>query len=91
MSVDIAFQRLRDANPVPEPAALRERRVEAAVFLTGTEQRSRDMETADRPTAIKKKPLGWKWIPALVTAAVVIIAGASLLFSVADGARPPVS
>ena len=35
MSIEAAFQQLVDANPVPEPAALRERPVEPRVFHRG--------------------------------------------------------
>jgi hypothetical protein len=45
MSVDTAFQRLRDANPVTDPAALRKEAIDAAVFVTKTRQRSIDMQT----------------------------------------------
>ena len=81
MSVDSAFQRLRDANPVPEPAALRERRIDAAVFHAATQQRSREMQTENEPITIEKRrePPRWKWMPALVTAVVLIVAGASFL------------
>ena len=45
MSVDTAFQRLRDANPVTDPAALRKEAIDAAVFVTKTRQGSIDMQT----------------------------------------------
>jgi hypothetical protein len=84
MSIDAAFQRFREANPVPNPSALRERPVDPGVFLVSTQQRSKHMQsTADR---IELTPQGGspKFRPAFGVAAVLIavLIGAGLLASV---------
>jgi ketosteroid isomerase-like protein len=57
MSVETAFRRLGNANPVPDPASLRERRHDAAVFLATTQKRNPTMATGQRkeiePTSTK--------------------------------------
>lgn len=45
MSIDVAFQRFRDANPVPNPAALQQRPVDSDVFVASTQQRSMHMQS----------------------------------------------
>ena len=45
MSIDVAFQRFRDANPVPNPAALQQRQVDSDVFVASTQQRSMHMQS----------------------------------------------
>lgn len=45
MSIDVAFQRFRDANPVPNPAALQPRPVDSDVFVASTQQRSMHMQS----------------------------------------------
>ncbi len=45
MSVDTAFARLRDANPVPEPARLRDKSQDLNALLAATRQRSMEMDT----------------------------------------------
>ena len=86
MPVDAAFQRLRDANPVPHPAALRERPIDASVFLVATQQRSREMQTDHEPIRTKTAPTLRRrnWIPAVVAAVVVILAGGSVLLFTGD-------
>ncbi len=86
MSGTSAFQRLRDANPVPDPAALRERPVDSSVFLAATQQRSMEMQTEHEAIKTKKAPTRSRrnWMPALVAAVVVIIAGASVLMFTRD-------
>ena len=81
MSVDVAFQRLRDANPVPRPAALREARPDPSVFLLSTQQRSREMQTEVEPvkTVKPQKPLTRRWVPALAAFVVVIVAIAGVV------------
>lgn len=92
MSIETAFQRLRDANPVPEPAALRERRVDPSVFLATTQQRSREMQTERQPLTTSKSPTppSRKWMAALAAFVVVVLIGGSiLLFS--GGSSPDVA
>ena len=88
MLVDAAFQRLRDANPVPHPAALRERPIDASVFLVATQQRSREMQTKHEPIQTETAPPRRRrrnWIPAVVAAVVVmILAGASVVVFTGD-------
>jgi len=79
MSADTAFRHLRDANPVPDPAALRERRPDAVAFLATTQQRSRRMQTQDKPINVEqleppRSPRSRWLIPALAGAATVIVA-----------------
>ena len=75
MSVDMAFRQLRDANPVTNPAALREHRQDSAAFLESTQQRSRRMQTQDRPLIVQPPPPRKRWlVPALAGAAAVIVA-----------------
>lgn len=72
MSIDTAMQRLRDANPVPDPAALRKLPVETGVLLTATQQRSNEMQPRPEPFTNQKAPTSQrrKWIPELAAAAV---------------------
>jgi glutamine transport system substrate-binding protein len=77
MSVDTAFRQLRDANPVTNPAALREHRQDAAAFLKSTQQRSGRMQTQDKPLTVEPPPRSprRRWlIPALAGAALAIAA-----------------
>jgi len=88
MSADTAFRQLREANPVPDPTTLRERRQDPAAFLAMTQQRSRDMQTQEKPAGIKqleppKSPRRRWLIPVLAGATAVILAivGVIVLFS----------
>ena len=78
MSADTAFRQLRDANPVRDPAALRERRQDPAAFLATTQQRSTAMETQARPIIEQAEaPRGSRRPrpgPALAGAAIMIVA-----------------
>ena len=81
MSVDTAFTRLRDANPVPEPGWLRDESQDLGALLTTTRQRSMDMSKEPEPLETQKPPTPiWrKAMPALVAAAVVILVAAGFL------------
>ena len=78
MSVDTAFRRLRQANPVPEPAGLREQRQASAAFLQTTQQRSEQMQTQDKPTVergVRPMASRRRWlIPALAAATAIVAA-----------------
>lgn len=50
MSIETAFRRLRDVNPVPDPKALRAGLPAMTDLLAATEQRSSTMSTEVRPT-----------------------------------------
>ncbi|MBT8203017.1 MAG: hypothetical protein HKN74_01620 [Acidimicrobiia bacterium] len=73
MSVDTAFRRLQEANPVPDPAVLREHRQTPAAFLATTQRRSEEMQTQDKPTLEQtdhQNTTRRRWlVPALVGAA----------------------
>ena len=47
MSADTAFQRLRDSNPVPEPALLRKQSHDSAILLAASRQMSTEMQTQE--------------------------------------------
>lgn len=90
MSIDTAFRQLRDANPVPTPGLLRERRPDPAAFLATTQQRSRLMQTQQRPEVQAAPPLEPKrgrLIAAAVAAVVaaVAIGAVALIINQDDG------
>ena len=92
MQIDTAFQRLRDANPVPDPAALRERRVESDVFLAATQQRSAKMQTQVKPVAMEpapKPPNRRRWVPIAAAAVVAAVIAIPVLLS-SGGDEPEV-
>ena len=86
MSVDTAFARLRDANPVPEPARLRDKYQDLNALLAATRQRSMEMDTELEIVETQKTatPMWRKALPALVAAAVAILIGAAVLLLVRD-------
>jgi hypothetical protein len=76
MSVDTAFRRLQEANPVPRPATLRERDTDLSVLLTATLERSTDMQTKQPDIEPKeKKARGRVWEMTWVTALIVLSVG----------------
>lgn len=92
MSIDTAFARLRDANPVPEPARLRDRSQDLSALLAATRQRSMEMGTEIKPldTYETPTPMWRKAMPALVAAAVAIVVGAAVLL-LARNSEPDVA
>ncbi len=75
MSVELVFDRLRSANPVPDPTALREETIDTGVFLAATEQRREKMQTTTvRPTEGRTP----KRLPALALASVLLAVVAAL-------------
>lgn len=88
MSVDTALERLRAANPVPDPSMLADRSDEVSVLLPVTWQRSTDMtQTIERPVHEEpppsKKP---RLLVALAAAAVAIVVGlAAIMVATTDG------
>lgn len=73
MSIDTAFERLREANPVPRPELLRGENDEISVVRTPEPWRRDEMDTQ----TIERKPAPTggrrKWLPALAGAAVVAL------------------
>jgi hypothetical protein len=86
MSVDTAFARLRDANPVPEPARLRDKSQDLNALFAATRQRSMEMDTELEIVETQKTttPMWRKALPGLVAAAVVILVGAVILLLARD-------
>lgn len=72
MSIDTAFERLREANPVPRPELLRTENEDISVVRTPEPWRRDEMDT--RTIERKPAPTGVrsKWLPALAAAAVVV-------------------
>lgn len=88
MSVDIAYERLRKANPVAEPSALRTNPTDVDVFLKATQQRSTQMDTSDIENASDRgrsqpKP-GWR-TAAVAFLAVVAFGSGLLVLARRDG------
>ena len=74
MVVDAAFQRLRDANPVPDPTSLRRLGDDAAFAPSPTTVRSTPMQTDIEPMAAVREPSAHRKVFAIVAAAVVALA-----------------
>lgn len=75
MSVESAFRRLREANPVPTPELLRDETLDRAVLLDAARQRSKEM---NRKELTRTSPDGTgrrNWVIGLAAAAVVILIG----------------
>jgi len=86
MTVDQAFQRLRDANPVTDPAALRKETIDSAVFLASTRQRSMDMQT--QTARLEPAPVRRRRVAAALAAAfflLVVGIGVGLIASMRGG------
>lgn len=75
MSVELAFDRLRSANPVPDPTALRERAIDTGVFLVATQQRREKMQTT---TVRPSEGRTGKRLPALALASIIVAMVAAL-------------
>jgi hypothetical protein len=87
MSEHVILKRLREANPVPDPASLREASPDDAILLTAIDERSRSMSTQQAPpippppTDLKRRR------PLLIAAAfavVTILIGAAIVLGVND-------
>jgi hypothetical protein len=94
MSVDTAFQRLRDANPVPEPALLRTQSHDSAVLLAATRQRSTVMQTQEETINQKgqespsRRLLIGLGVAAAVLLAVAVTVGVALALTTANPLPP---
>lgn len=79
MSVDLAFQRLREVNPVPDPSSIRKGDLDAVRFLTSTQERSKEMK-AIKPTERGKRQYAPRRgvVVALAVFATVILVGVGL-------------
>lgn len=94
MSVDTAFRRLQEANPVPRPAALRQRDTDLSSLLTATLERSTDMQTKQpeiEPKEKKTRVRVWQmtWVTALVVLSVGLANFASSRPDPNVAANPP--
>ena len=80
MSVETAFQLLREANPVPDPALLTDRSADFGALLTATMQRSAEMQTQELTrTETPQPPSRRPWLIAVTAAAAVILIGFLLI------------
>ena len=71
MSVDAVFELLVEANPVPDPVALLERRPDDAVFLANVQQRGQMMKTEEAPArSVRDSSVGR---PPMLMAAVLVL------------------
>lgn len=76
MSVETSFQRLREANPVPDPALLTDRSADLGALLTATVQRSAEMQTQELTRIETPQPPSRRpWLIAATAAAAVILIG----------------
>jgi len=87
MSIDTAIQRLRDANPAPEPGQLIRESDDLTALLNETWQRSTNMQTQ---TPQKVEPEGREtnrgWLIALsVAAGIIFVVGALALLPMTQG------
>ena len=87
MSIDTAIQRLRDANPAPEPGQLIRESDDLIALLNETWQRSTNMQTQ---TPQKLEPEGREsnrgWLIALAVAAgIIFVVGALALLPMTQG------
>ena len=87
MSIDTAFERLRDANPVPRPELLLGESDDISVVRTPEPWRRDEMDTQtiDRDPATTGAGRKW-WLPAFAGAAVVAIVAIGMLISDDDEA-----
>jgi hypothetical protein len=97
MSVETAFQQLREANPVPDPALLIDASTDFAGLLATTTQRSAEMQTEEltRPKSPQQRTYR-PWLLAASAAAAVLVIGAVLAISTIGGSpdvaeNPPVT
>lgn len=82
MSVDTAFERLRDANPVPRPELLLGESDDIAVVRTPEPWRRDEMDTQTIDREPDKAGTGSKWlVPVLAGAAVVTLVVVGILAS----------
>jgi hypothetical protein len=80
MSLETAFQQLREANPVPDPQLLTDGSVDFDGLLAATRQRSMEMQTIEQTTPeTPQKPPRRPWLIAVAAAAAVILIGALLV------------
>lgn len=89
MSTDTAIQRLRDANPAPEPHQITSDSADLDVLLRETWQRSTNMQT-QQPQKLRPedKPTNRGWLIALAVAAgVMFIIGALALLPLTEGSE----
>lgn len=80
MSADLAFQRLREVNPVPDPSSIRKGDLDAVRFLTSTQERSKDMK-AIKPTEKERRQHARRRrgvVVALAVFATVILVGVGI-------------
>jgi hypothetical protein len=93
MSIDTAFVRLREANPVPEPANLRGTSDDVGALLATTRQRSLEMQTEIEAHEAKKMPKrGWgRVVPIVASVAVLAILAIVVANFVADPERDTAS
>jgi hypothetical protein len=97
MSVETAFQQLREANPVPDPALLIDASTDLAGLLATTTQRSAEMQTEEltRPKSPQQRT-DRPWLLAASAAAAVLVIGAVIAISTLGGSpdvaeNPPVT
>lgn len=76
MSVEIAFRRLQEANPVPTEETVPVELADLADLVALTEQRSREMQVQDpREIATDRQPPRRRWAVAAALGAAVILIG----------------
>lgn len=88
MSVDIALERLRAANPVPDPEMLADRSNDVSVLLPVTWQRSTSMtQTTQRPVEEQPPERTQRsgYVVALVAAVIVIVGGIAAVLLTTSG------
>lgn len=87
MSIDTATQRLRNANPAPDPNLLRNDSDDLTALLHATWQRSTTVQTQQTHMPIPtKKPKTRGWLIAVaVAAATIIVIGAVALLPLVQG------
>lgn len=75
MRGDFAFERLREANPVPEPIRLDEAVTDRAALLTAITERKNEMQTQENDRVATRPPAGpRRWLVAAAVAVVVLAA-----------------
>ncbi len=89
MSIDTAFRRLQEANPVPHPDSLREDVPELAVLLATTAQRSTEMQThQDSDVRVETRSRTRKWGVALAAVAAALSIGILAVVIPGDETQP---
>ena len=88
MSIDNAFARLRDANPVPESARLRDQSQDLGVLLTTIEQWRQDVDTQVERDPTQKTSQGRRLLIGLAAAAVVLALVGAVAVAVTSGDQP---